>query len=182
MPTTDFAVTVTADANTEPRVVLDLPVAVADHIMTLIARSVPSRPEDARLLNDLYRAVSHAIDATAPATAIGCPGLWPDAAPMQLTEPAVLGSNSGDILAVLIPGHPTNFSAVEIAASVAREAGVDVAPDDTTWTAEVWPPQWMILNTCEADHDFHPELAAHGPRTPGAVLITRVDLARTTNP
>lgn len=151
-----------------------LPVDLADRLMTLLARTSADNPADAALVDSLYRAVSSAITPSD-----GCPGLWPDAAPYALTEPAVLGSTDTDFLAVLIPGSPTAWDAIDLAVEVARESGSDVTAGDPTWVAEVWAPHWMVLNTCESHgHDFHPELAAHGPRSTGAILVTRVDLSR----
>lgn len=155
----------------------EMTVEEADELMTLLARVALSDhdPVATSLIDPLWHAVSVATDAAA--TYAGCEGLWPDAAPMSLTEPAVIGNDTGDLLAVLIPGQHAALDAIATALTVAREAGAIIDPTDESLVAEVQHPRWMVLNSCESDtHDFHPELAAHGPITPGAVLITRVDI------
>ena len=178
MTTTNTAIRVTPNPDGTPTIRWDMSVETADTVMTLLAsapRTDPS-PDTTTLLDSLYRAVSEATDLATPNHA-GCPDLWPDTAPMPLTEPAVLGSYTGDLLAVLIPGTPGPLDAVQTAVDVARQGGADLDPTDETLMAEVHPARWMVLNTCEStSHDFHPALAPHGPRTPGAVLITRVNL------
>lgn len=171
-------ITVVPDTDGTPRIRWDMPLEVADTVMTVLARAARTDPAllAAAPVDPLYRAISQVADRLAHTTP-GCPGLWPDAAPMSLSEPAVLGCDTGDLLAVLIPGAVAPVTAISTALAVADEAGAPLDLTDETLHAEVWQARWMRLNTCESPlHDFHPELAAHGPATPGAVLITRVDL------
>lgn len=179
-------ITVHKDHTGNPRVVWDMDAEVADSIMTLMARECLARqratesrvdPTALGFLDPLYAAVSAAYDL---AEHTGCPDLWPDAPAMPLAEPALLGSVTGDMLAVLVPGQTDPYQAVAIAVETARDGGYDIDAHDESLVAEVSPARWMVLNKCEStDHDFHPELAAHGPRTAGAVLVTRVDLTLT---
>lgn len=176
--TTSSIFTVVPTADGSPAVCWEMTAETADTVLTMLARSAqagdPGAPE---LLDALYLAVSEATDFTLPVIE-GCPGLWADAIPMALVEPAILGNDTGTLLSVLIPGRIDSIKAVTLAVEVANEGGAALSMSDVTLMADVHPERWMVLNTCESDqHDFHPELAAHGQRTTGAVLITRVDLS-----
>lgn len=123
----------------------------------------------------LYQAIAEATEPPVRSRVQTCQDLWPDAAPFRLTQPALLGSFDGDLLAVLIPGCPSPVEATTVAVDLACAAGADISQGDPRWIAEVWQPHWMLLNTCEGAHDFHPELVT-GPSRPGAAMLTRVDL------
>jgi hypothetical protein len=92
-------------------------------------------------------------------------------------EPAILESFDGGTLAVLLPGAYSLWdAAVESMAAVqdyAAERGIDM--DDPDLGAVIHPAGWVVLHHCDApDHDFHPQECDAG--TPGAILVTRVDL------
>jgi hypothetical protein len=172
-------ITVISNPDGTPTIRWDMSVDSADQVLAMLGGVVHKFPNSAAIVDPLYSAVSTAFDTTfgTAGTTIGCDGLWPDAAPLTLTEPAVIGDDTGDLLAVLIPGAPDALQAISLAVEVARESGADIDPTDTTLMAEVSRPRWMVLNSCESEnHDFHPELALLGSRAPGAVLVTRVDL------
>lgn len=175
-------ITVAANDQGQPTLHWELDVATADQILTLLGGSTINLQDPVfagRVLDPLYLAVSQAVDGS-PTHTNGCTGLWPDAAPLPLYEPAVLGNDTGDMLAVLIPGDVDYLTAITTAVAVAHEAGATIDPTDPNLIAEVDQPRWLILNACESsNHDFHPELAPHGGRSNGAVLVTRVTLTTT---
>lgn len=164
------SITLTQNPDGEQTLRWELSIDQADQVVTSLA-ATGNNP----LLDALYRAVSEAVDK-AP-LADGCEHFWPDSKVMDLTEPAILGSTNGDMLSVLIPGELPAGEAAALALTVAEEAGVVLPTTHLNATADIHPARWVILNTCESPtHDFHPTLAFNGPRTPGAVQVTRVDL------
>lgn len=152
--------------NPAPIAPLDIDTAFTD-----AARS--DAPRD--LVDRLYRQASDEADRDL-AKFDGCFDFWPETAtPVALSEPAVLGSTDGSLLAVLIPGRIAALDAATLAIEVARESGATIDSSDPSLYVEIHPARWLVLNHCESDtHDFHPELAPLGERTVGAILATRV--------
>lgn len=175
IPLADITTTRTPDGTR--RISWEMNVETADEILTLLAADALGNPESRvrHLIDPLHQAIANIVDRAA-LRSVGCEYLWPDAAPMPLTEPAVLGNDTGSLLSVLIPGQIEAVEAITLALAVAREAGADLDSTDPSLHADAHPARWLILNTCESPtHDFHPELAPLGERSPGAVLVTRVD-------
>lgn len=161
---------------TDPTVLLELAIRDADTVMTRLART----GETPDTVDTLYRAVSGEADRMV-ARFDGCFDFWPNTTtPMPLSEPAILGNTDGTLLSVLIPGAPNVLDAATIAIDIARESGAIIDSNDPALFVDIHPARWMILNTCESPtHDFHPELAPHAERSPGAVLVTRVTFTNT---
>lgn len=164
-----------------PTVCWELGTEAAETILTLLARAALSRGADAdsdvgAILDHLADALNEAEAMAQPLTITGCAGLWPDAEPLALTSPAVLGNDTGDLLAVLLPGNIPMLDAIDTALNEANAAGANLDRTDTSLMADYHPARWVLLHACEtAEHDFHPELAPQVSRTPGAVLVTQVD-------
>lgn len=156
----------------------ELDTDAAEAVLTLLARAALADPseENQSLLDNLNRALVEATDLTSPLTIEGCPGLWPDATPIALIEPAVIRNDLGTMFAVLLPGSVPLLEAVPAALAMAQEYGATFDASDVNLMADWHSPRWMVLNACErSEHSFHPELARHGAKTEGAVQVTRVD-------
>jgi len=165
---------VTTDLDGNVFVSVDLPVETADELIAILrANETPALSSAidtlAVTLEDAYAVVL--------GDAFGCLDLLPGGDSDILTEPAILGSFDGGTLAVLLPGAYSLFdAATESVAAVqdyATERGIDM--DDPELGATIHPAGWVVLHHCDAaDHDFHPQNTA--AETPGAILVTRVDL------
>lgn len=174
-------ITVHPSLNGAPTVHWELDADAAETVLTLLARAALSGGPDASgeagaILDDLANALHEAETMAQPLDITGCAGLWPDAEPLTLTSPAVLGNDTGDLLAVLLPGNIPMLDAIDVALDEANAAGANLDRTDTSLMADYHPARWVLLHACEkAEHDFHPELAPQVSRTPGAVLVTQVD-------
>lgn len=164
-----------------PVVRWELDTDAAETILTLLARAALSSTADAggeagRLLDDLANALREAETLSQPLAVTGCAGLWPDAEPLTLTAPAVLGGDTGTLCTVLLPGAVPTLDAIDLALDEANAQGVNLDRTDISLMADCHPARWVFLHACEtSEHDFHPELAPHGHHGPGAVLVTQVD-------
>ncbi|MGV8847699.1 hypothetical protein [Tessaracoccus sp.] len=155
-------------------VTVDLPVNVADQIIAILrANETPALADTidtlADTLNDAYTTVIDDI--------LGCSDLLPGGDSIILTEPAILRFSGGGTMAVLLPGAYNHSAAaahgVNALEGYATERGIDM--DDPHLTVNIHSACWMVLHPCDsADHDFHPQDSDAG--TPGAILVTRVDL------
>ena len=165
---------VTQDGEGNAFVSVDLPVGIADLLVAHL-RANPT-PELAAAV-DILAGTLHDAYEVVLAEILGCPDLLSGGDTMILTEDAILGSLDDGILSVLLPGQYTardaavkGFAAVQDHASA---RGIDL--DDPHLTVNIHPAQWMVLLHCDAaDHDFHPQDSDAG--TPGAILVTRIDL------
>jgi hypothetical protein len=172
--TNNFDSKVTTDGDGNVFVSVDLPVGIADELIAILRAS--ETPALSAVIDTLAVTLKDAYSVVVE-DAIGCLDLLPGGDSDILTEPAILGSADGGTLAVLLPGTYSLWdAAVEGLAAVqdyATERGIDM--DDPELGAIIHPAGWMVLHHCDApDHDFHPQDSEAG--TPGAILVTRVDL------
>ena len=172
--TNSFDSKVTTDVEGNVFVSVDLPVDIADDLIAILrANQTPALSGAidtlAATLKDAYTVVLE--------DALGCPDLMPGGPSDILSEPAILESFDGGTFAVLLPGAYSLWdAAVQGVAAVqdyATDRGIDM--DDPELGAVIHPAGWVVLHHCDAaDHDFHPQESVAG--TPGAILVTRVDL------
>ena len=172
--TKSFDSKVTTDGDGNVFVSVDLPVAMADELIAILRAS--ETPALSAAIDTLAATLKDAYAVVLEDT-LGCPDLIAGGGSDILTEPAILESFDGGTLAVLLPGAYSLWdAAVEGVAAVqdyAAERGIDM--DDPELGAVIHPAGWVVLHHCDAaDHDFHPQESDTG--TPGAILVTRVDL------
>ena len=165
---------VTTDGEGNVFVSVDLPLCIADELIAILRAS--ETPALSSVIDTLAVTLTDAYTVVVD-EAFGCPDLLPGGDCDILTEPAILGSFDGGTLAVLLPGAYSLWdAAVESVAAVrdyATERGIDM--DDPELGVIIHPAGWVLLHHCDAaEHDFHPQDSNAG--TPGAILVTRVDL------
>ena len=171
-------ITVHPSIDGTPTVRWELKAPAAEAVLTMLARAALAEPDsDAiALLDHLATALSEAEALAEPLRMDGCAGLWPDAEPVALSSPAVLLGDTGDLCSVLLPGNVPALEAITAAIDEANATGAEIDRTNTSLMADVHRARWVLLHECGLDeHDFHPEVAAAGSMTPGAVLVTQVN-------
>jgi hypothetical protein len=178
-PSTDVAWDM--DANTADQVLNVL----SGHLTAIITANDGHLPASHRSLATAVIRLRDNLDTALDAhitEALGCPRLAAHGiqATVNLDGPALLGTLGQEVLSVIVPGDSPAYEASLDALTLIRDAfGQDGFTPEQDLALDVHEPEYMVLIACDSpDHSFHPIPAEDGPATPGAILVTRIDLVR----